>query len=151
MTSVLWMKVAVFAVGGTVLSLIDLKTFRLPHALTMPLAGTGFLFSFLPGNGITPIRSGVGFLAGVVLLGLLSWFRQGSFGFGDAVFSGAIGTYAGVAGLGIALFAGGGLGVIFGLWKDRDPMAFGPYLAFGGVCSLIVLALVPHGFGKILF
>lgn len=151
MTSVFWIKVSIFALAGTILSLVDLKIFRLPHALTLPLAGTGFLFSFLPGNGITPIRSGAGFLAGVFLLGLLSWFRHGSFGFGDAVFSGAIGTYAGVAGLGIALFAGGGLAVIFGLGKDRGPMAFGPYLAFGGVCSLIVLSFVPNGFGKILF
>lgn len=151
MTPLFWIKLSIFAVGGTILSAVDLKTLRLPHALTLPLAGIGFLISFVPGNGLTPLRSGFGFLTGICLLGLLSWFRHESFGFGDAVFSGAIGTYVGVAGLGLALFAGGGLAVIFGLGKDRGPMAFGPYLAFGGVCSLIVLAFVPRGFGKMLF
>lgn len=151
MTSVFWFKAGVFAAIGTLLAAIDLKTLRLPHALTLPLAGTGFLFSFLPGNGITPVRSGAGFLAGVMLLGLLSWFRHESFGFGDAVFSGAIGTYTGVTGLGIALAFGGILAVSSGFRKWKEPGAFGPHLALGGVCSLTVLALVPPGFGKMLF
>jgi leader peptidase (prepilin peptidase)/N-methyltransferase len=133
------------------LSLIDIRSFRLPHRMTLPMAGLGFLFSFIPGNGISPWESFLGFVAGIVPLGILAWKKQETFGFGDAVFAGAIGTYVGVAGLGLALFAGGGLAVIFGLGKDRGPMAFGPYLAFGGVCSLIVLAFVPRGFGKMLF
>ena len=150
MTAVFWIKVAVFAIGGTVLSAIDLSTFRLPHRLTLPLAATGILFSFFPGNGITPLRSVLGFLTGIVLLGFLSWFRNGSLGFGDAVFSGAIGTYVGVFGLGIALFFGSGLAVFVRRGRS-GPGAFGPYLAFGGLCSLIFLGFVGPGEGQVLF
>ncbi|WP_053764663.1 prepilin peptidase [Leptospirillum ferriphilum] len=150
MTSVFWLKAGIFTVGGTLLAAIDLKTLRLPHALTLPLAATGILFSFLPGNGITPLRSVLGFLTGIVLLGFLSWFRNGSMGFGDAVYSGAIGAYVGVFGLGIALFFGSGLAVIVRR-KKKEPGAVGPYLAFGGLCSLIFLGLVGPGEGQVLF
>ena len=149
MTSVFWFKAGIFALGGTILAAIDLKTLRLPHALTLSLAATGIFFSFLPGNGITPLRSVLGFLTGIFLLGFLS-FRNGSMGFGDAVFSGAIGTYVGVFGLGIALFCGSGLAVIVRR-GSKEPGAIGPYLAFGGLCSLIFLGFVGPGEGQALF
>ena len=59
MATVFWIKVVIFGTEGFLLSFVNVRTFRLPHVLTLPLAGSGFLFLFLPGNGITPIRGAV--------------------------------------------------------------------------------------------
>lgn len=139
MMSVFWFKAGIFVLGGTLLATIDLKTFRLPHALTLPLAGTGFLFSFVPGNGLSPWSSFLGFVAGVVPLGILAWRRQRTFGFGDAVFTGAIGAFSGVPGVGIALLSGGFLArIVIGIRKETGIFPFGPFLASGGLAGILL-------------
>ena len=145
MTSVFWVKAGIFALGGTLLAAIDLKTFRLPHALTLPLGVTGFLLSFIPGNGLTPGESFLGIVSGLLPLGLLAWKRPSTFGFGDAVFAGAIGAFAGVAGLGLALVLGRIAALaFFRMRKDGGLLPFGPFLAAGGLVGLFVNEGVRH-------
>ena len=137
MTSVFWVKAGIFALGGTLLAVIDLKTLRLPHALTLPLGVTGFLLSFVLGNGLTPWESFLGIVSGFLPLALLAWKRPATFGFGDAVFAGAIGAFSGVAGLGLALVLGGiGALISFRICKDRLLLPFGPFLTSGGLAGL---------------
>ena len=140
MASVFWIKVVIFGTAGFLLSFIDARTFRLPHVLTLPLAGTGLLLSFLPGNGLTPGEAFLGFASGLLPLGLLSWKRPATFGFGDAVFAGAIGAFAGPSGLGTALVVGGfSARVAFHLRKGEGFLPFGPFLAAGGMVGLLLL------------
>jgi leader peptidase (prepilin peptidase)/N-methyltransferase len=132
-------KILLYLLFATRLSLIDLRTFRLPHRLTLPLAGVGFLFSFIPGNGLSPWGSFLGFGAGIVPLGILAWKRQKTFGFGDAVFAGAIGSFSGVAGLGIALVASGLMALAFiKLRSSHGIFPFGPFLAMGGLLGSLL-------------
>jgi leader peptidase (prepilin peptidase)/N-methyltransferase len=146
MTSVFWIKVTVFITFGTILSIIDLRNFRLPHRLTLPMAGSGFLFSFVPGNGLSPWESFLGFTVGIVPLGILAYRRFASFGFGDAVFAGAIGAFSGVLGLGIALFLGGTIALIVStLQENRGLVAFGPWLAASGIPGLFLSNIVQSG------
>ena len=146
MASVFWIKVTVFATFGTVLSIIDLRSFRLPHRLTLPMAGFGFLFSFVPGNGLSPWEAFLGFTVGIVPLGILSWNRQKTFGFGDAVFSGAIGAFSGTIGLGIALLAGGLFALAFTRIRPRQGiLPFGPFLAIGVLSGFFLISIFQLG------
>ena len=110
------------------------------------MAGLGFLFSFVPGNGLSPWEAFLGFTVGIFSLGILSWNWRGSLGFGDAVFAGAIGAFSGVLGLGIALFLGGTIALIVSaLQKKRGLVAFGPWLAAGAIPGLFLSNIVPIG------
>lgn len=146
MTSVFWIKVTVFITLGTILSIIDLRSFRLPHRMTIPMAGLGFLFSFVPGNGLSPWEAFLGFAVGILSLGILSWNLRDSLGFGDAVFAGAIGAFSGVLGLGIALFVGGTIALIVSaVQKKRGLVAFGPWLVAGAIPGLLLSNIVQIG------
>ncbi|MHB1758220.1 MAG: prepilin peptidase [Leptospirillum sp.] len=128
------------------LSLIDLQTFRLPHRRTLPMAGLGFLFSFVPGNGISPWESFLGFVAGSVPLGILAYRSAASFGFGDAVFAGAIGAFSGMLGLGIALVCGGLIALaVFKVRKKEGLLPFGPMLAIGGIPGFFLPIFIQNG------
>ena len=132
-------KVLFYLLFAVRLSVIDLRTLRLPHRLTLPMAGLGFLFSFIPGNGLSPWESFLGFAAGIVPLGILSWKRQKTFGFGDAVFSGAIGAFSGTIGVGIALMAGGLFTLAFiRVRPSQGILPFGPFLAIGGLAGFFL-------------
>ena len=140
-------KILLYAIFATRLSFIDLKTLRLPHRLTLPMAGSGFLCSFVPGNGLSPWESLLGFVVGIVPLGILAYRRSASFGFGDAVFAGAIGAFSGVLGLGMALIGGGMMAlIVFRIRKKRGLVAFGPWLAAGGLPGLVLPILMRNGF-----
>ncbi|MGL3709478.1 prepilin peptidase [Leptospirillum ferriphilum] len=139
MAPVLIVKILAYASFSLALSMTDIRLRRLPHALTLPMTGLGILFSFLPGNGLSPGASFLGFLSGILPLGILAWNRRKTFGFGDAVFSGAIGAFSGVMGLGIALFSGGlmALAVVRALGK-KGIFPFGPFLAMGGLAGIFL-------------
>ncbi|MHB1287379.1 MAG: prepilin peptidase [Leptospirales bacterium] len=143
MTTLTGGKILLYALFATRLSLIDLRTFRLPHRLTLPMAGAGVLFSFVPGNGLSPRESLLGFIVGIVPLGMVAWKRQKTFGFGDAVFAGAIGAFAGVAGLGIALASGGLMALaVVRVRKKEGILPFGPFLAMGGLLGSLLPFIV---------
>jgi len=143
---ILGAKILLYLFFAARLSLIDLQTFRLPHRLTLPMAGLGFLFSFVPGNGISPWESFLGFVAGSVPLGILAYRSAASFGFGDAVFAGAIGAFSGILGLGIALVVGGVAAlIVFRIRKERGLVAFGPWLAIGGIPGFFLPIFIWNG------
>ncbi len=136
------MKVMAYVAFSLALSLIDIRSFRLPHRMTLPMAGLGFLFSFIPGNGISPWESFLGFAAGIVPLGILAWKKQETFGFGDAVFAGAIGSFSGVPGLGIALVSGGVMALaVVRVRKMEGAIPFGPFLASGGLAGVFLIGM----------
>ena len=146
MTNLTGAKILLYLLFATRLSLIDLRTCRLPHRLTLSMAGLGLLFSFVPGTGLSPWESFLGFIAGIVPLGILSYRRSASFGFGDAVFAGAIGAFTGIPGLGIALVTGGLMAlVVFRFRKARGLLPFGPWLAIGGLPGLLLPVIIRNG------
>lgn len=146
MTNLTGAKILLYLLLAARLSLIDLRTFRLPHLLTLSMAGLGFLFSFVPGNGISPWESFLGFIAGIVPLGILAYRRAASFGFGDAVFAGAIGAFSGAVGVGIALVVGGVAAlIVFKIQKESGLLPFGPFLAIGGLAGILLTWFVRDG------
>jgi len=94
-----------FVAALLALALIDLDTWLLPHALTLPLLGLGLAASAL---GLTPARTigvaamgaavGAGFFWLVSLVGRLV-FKREAMGFGDVVLLGGIGAYLGLPAL----------------------------------------------------
>jgi leader peptidase (prepilin peptidase)/N-methyltransferase len=139
-------KILLYLFFAARLSLIDLRNFRLPHRLTLPMAGLGFLFSLVPGNGLSPWESLLGFIAGVVPLGILAYWWRNSFGFGDAMFAGAIGAFSGAVGVGIALVCGGLIALaVFKIRKEQGLVAFGPWLAIGGLAGILLTWFVRNG------
>ncbi len=140
------LKMLLYLFFATRLSLIDLRSSRLPHRMTLPMAGLGFLFSFVPGNGLSPRESFLGFAAGIVPLGILAWKRHKTFGFGDAVFAGAIGSFSGVMGLGIALVFGGLMALaVVRFRKKGEILPFGPFLATGGLSGVLLAFVFRNG------
>ena len=136
------MRILAYVAFSLALSLIDIRSFRLPHRMTLPMAGLGFLFSFVPGNGLSPRESLLGFLTGIVPLGILAWKRQKTFGFGDAVFAGAIGAFSGVLGLGIALVSGGVMALaVVRVRKIEGVIPLGPFLASGGLAGVFLIGM----------
>lgn len=140
---ILGAKILLYLLFAVRLSIIDLRSFRLPHRLTLPMVGVGFLFSFIPGNGLSPWGSFLGFAVGIVPLGMVAWKRQKTFGFGDAVFAGAIGAFSGIAGLGISLASGGLMALAFiKLRSSHGIFPFGPFLAMGGLLGSLLPFIV---------
>lgn len=130
------------------LSAIDIATYRLPNALTL----TGAVLAVLITLALQPERwfkMLLGAVTGVALLGFMGLvggllFRKPSLGLGDVKLAGMMGLYlepartAGMFILGVVLGAVfGGSALLFGGkgWGSRIP--FGPYLAAGGLVSLM--------------
>lgn len=128
------------------LSVRDLRTFRLPDALTLPLAAAGVAAAWLLGNDPVwrLVSAFAGYLALRVLIAAYRWWRGlDGMGLGDAKLLAAAGAWLGVEGLpttvlvacisGLVLAAAGTLASGAAgrkrLWTDRLP--FGPHIALG--------------------
>lgn len=128
------------------LSLFDAEMLRLPHSLTLLLAGSGFaagLLSIAPpiGDRLLGVAAGYGALA------LIGWTyrrmrgRQG-LGGGDAPLLGAIGCWLGWQALPLSLLVASLSGLAFvlvmrGAGRGVDgstKLPFGPFLAAGALC-----------------
>ena len=79
----------------------------------------------------------------VLFLALFLAFR-GGMGMGDVKLAGVVGVWVGTQGLGVALFvtaiSGGIVGVfllVTGIRDRRDPVPYGPFLALGGMTTLL--------------
>jgi len=102
-----WAALAELAFAATLVALafIDLDTWLLPHALTLPLAALGLGASAL---GLTPARTlasaamggaaGAGFFWLVSVVGT-AVFKREAMGFGDVVLIGALGAFLGLPAL----------------------------------------------------
>jgi leader peptidase (prepilin peptidase) / N-methyltransferase len=132
----------VLALPLAVLSAIDLREYRLPDVLTLPLAIAGVLVSwwFAPASLWWTIASMViGFvlLAGVGMLYSHLRNREG-LGLGDAKLFAASGAWLGLEGLpGVLLIAcvAAIVALLVAAWRSKisatTRVPFGPFLAFG--------------------
>ncbi|MEQ9931471.1 prepilin peptidase [Pectobacterium parvum] len=132
-----------------VLTVIDIKTLLLPDVLTLSLLWMGLLFN-LSGTFVSLNDAVVGAMAGYLSLWLLYWaFKYATgkeaLGYGDFKLLAALGAWLGWQALPnlVLVAALSGLVVTLvwrGLRKEdtAKPLAFGPWLAMGGVFSVIM-------------
>ena len=139
------------------LSYIDLRSFRLPDVITLPLILVGLCF-----NGFSALRfvnvedSLWGALLGYAVLWFLNGLyrfikKQDGIGMGDAKLLAALGAWLGWTVLPSLLFIASFAGIIGGLiylqWKQqntRNAFPFGPFLAFAGIIELLWPQIIPH-------
>ena len=133
----------VLGLGLSALSVADVHAFRLPDALTLPLAGMGLLVAWLMGRGPLWWRSlsaGAGFLFLYAVERAYHRLRgRDGLGRGDAKLFAASGAWLGAEGLATVLLWACGIALVtvllaacFGHWLTRTTrLPFGPFLAFG--------------------
>ena len=132
------------------LAYIDLRTFRLPDLITLPLIAVGLCFnSFSNLQLVGSQESILGALLGYLLLWLLNRLyrfikKQDGIGMGDAKLLAVLGAWLGWHALPGILFIASVLGIIGGiLWlrlnkkNHGSPFPFGPFLIFAGIIELL--------------
>ena len=132
------------------LAYIDLRTFRLPDAITLALILSGLLFNGLSKEGLVSFQdSFIGAILGYASLWLLNSIyrltkKQDGIGMGDAKLLAALGAWLGWFALpGILLMAsltglmGGFLWLKLNKQNHRSAFPFGPFLAFAGIIELL--------------
>ena len=132
------------------LAYIDLRTFRLPNAVTLPLILSGLLFNGLSNWGKISFRDAViGAILGYTFLWLLNALyrlikKQDGIGMGDAKLLAGLGAWLGWLALPDILLTASLTGVIGGLiwlqWhkqNHRSAFPFGPFLAIAGIIELL--------------
>lgn len=128
-----------------VLALIDLDTFLLPDAITLPLVWAGLLVNMRSGS--VPLDSAVlGAVAGYLILwSIYHLFKLATgkegMGYGDFKLLAATGAWFGYVSLFSVLLVSSVAGVVFGLAIQKirgedhaAPFPFGPSLVFGTFC-----------------
>jgi len=132
------------------LSYIDLRSFRLPDFVTLPLIIAGILFNQLSSVGFVDTTSAItGAAIGYGSLWLLNRLyhltkKQDGIGMGDAKLLAALGAWLGWASLPSILLIASVSGLIGGMiylkWRKkstRHAFPFGPFLAFAGIIELL--------------
>jgi leader peptidase (prepilin peptidase)/N-methyltransferase len=132
------------------LAYIDLRTFRLPDAITIPLAAFGLLFNCSPKLGFTDFSNAVlGAILGYVFLWSLNrvyrWVKkQNALGMGDAKLLATLGAWLGLSSIPSILLIASITGLIGGLfWLKlqkqslQSAFPFGPFLAIAGIIELL--------------
>ena len=130
------------------LSVIDIRTFRLPNkiVLTGALIAVVLTLVFFRDRVLSMALGG---LTGLALLGLMGLigrllFRKDTLGMGDVKLAGMMGLYLGPAHTAYMFVLGIFTGAVVGVamiavggkkWGQRIP--FGPYLALGAIISLL--------------
>jgi len=132
------------------LSYVDLRSFRLPDIVNLPLMMAGLCFNYFSSLRFVDIESAIG---GAILgygvlwsLNILYRFlkKQDGIGMGDAKLLAALGAWLGWSALPSLLLIASLTGIIGGLiylqWQQkntRNPFPFGPFLAFAGIIELL--------------
>ena len=132
------------------LAYIDLRTFRLPDVITLPLILSGLLVSGFSNQGFVSFwDSAIGAILGYLSLWLLnSLYRfakqHDGIGMGDAKLLAALGAWLGWFALPGILLIASLTGLIGGLiwlqWNKqnhRSAFPFGPFLAIAGIIELL--------------
>jgi len=132
------------------LAYIDLTSFRLPNALTIPLIFSGLGFNFLASQGFTdPFYALLGSIFGYGLLWVMNFIyrvlkKHDGVGMGDAKLLAALGAWLGAGALPEILLIASLTGLIGGLiwlkWQRsqiNQVFPFGPFLAFAGIIELL--------------
>nr|WP_113865040.1 A24 family peptidase [Brenneria salicis]NMN91008.1 general secretion pathway protein O [Brenneria salicis ATCC 15712 = DSM 30166]RBP66502.1 type 4 prepilin peptidase 1 [Brenneria salicis ATCC 15712 = DSM 30166]RLM32046.1 prepilin peptidase [Brenneria salicis ATCC 15712 = DSM 30166] len=132
-----------------VLTVIDMKTWLLPDALTLPLLWLGLMFN-LSGTFVSLDDAVIGAIAGYLSLWLLYWgfillTGKDALGYGDFKLLAALGGWLGWRALPNLMLIAALSGLIATLawrWvrrkKTDQPLAFGPWLAVGGGISILI-------------
>jgi len=132
------------AAGSTVAAVVDLRTRRVPNALTMAIASVGLVLAASGAGRVGLAAAAAGCLVG--LLVLLPGHLLGRTGGGDVKLMGAFGTLLGPAGI-LAAFlftaiAGGVLALIVFVHRRRigitdNRFAYAPAIAVGACLAAI--------------
>lgn len=145
-TGVRWLPVLFHSVYVAVLLLVtitDLEHGLIFDRVTFPALALAGIHALLLGWSELGLRAAAGALgAGVIALIIL--LVPGGMGWGDAKLAGFIGLITGLPGLLFALFIGfvsgglvGGVMLASGRARRGDTLPLGPFLAFGGVVTLL--------------
>ena len=143
---------AYLAAVGVTLSLVDLRSHRLPNALTLPsypISACLLGAAAVAGSGIGSLgRALLGGTASYLLLMALRLASPRGVGFGDVKLAGVLGMYGGWLGwtawtlsLFTASLYAGGVGVVLlasGRAGLRSRVAMGPYLVAGALTAVLV-------------
>lgn len=141
--------VMVFCSVLLILAAIDSRTYLLPDMLTLPLLWLGLVYHLLTAPAFLS-EAVLGAMGGYVLLWSIYWgfkliMGKEGMGYGDFKLLAAIGAWVGVSQLSTVLLISAGIGTLVGLvliatspkrWKGR-PLPFGPFLATGGIISIL--------------
>jgi leader peptidase (prepilin peptidase)/N-methyltransferase len=132
------------------LAYFDLRTFRLPDIITLPLIFTGIVLNGLSNQGFASFQDSViGAILGYTGLWLLNSLyralkKQNGIGMGDAKLLAALGAWLGWQSLPSILLIASLTGLIGGLvwlvWNKQNHRAafpFGPFLAIAGIIELL--------------
>lgn len=120
-----------------VVAVIDLRTFRIPDLISLPLiaAGLGIAFAVPGGYGPDHLIGAAGAYLAFAAIGAAHFRARGidGLGLGDAKLFAAAGAWLGWQALPIVLLiaALGGLGQALARRDRGAPLAFGPWLAAG--------------------
>ncbi|MEA9604778.1 A24 family peptidase [Polynucleobacter sp. JS-JIR-II-c23] len=144
-----WIRICLIAIL-VYLAYYDLRTFRLPDVITLPLILLGLLFNSLSNQRFISSQDAIiGAILGYSCLWLLNLLyrtvkKQDGIGMGDAKLLAALGAWLGWFALpGILLMASlTGLigGIIWLQWNKqnhRSAFPFGPFLAIAGIIELL--------------
>ena len=144
-----WIRICLIAIL-VYLAYYDLRTFRLPDVITLPLILLGLLFNSLSNQRFISFQDAIiGAILGYSCLWLLNLLyrtvkKQDGIGMGDAKLLAALGAWLGWFALpGILLMASlTGLigGIIWLQWNKqnhRSAFPFGPFLAIAGIIELL--------------
>ena len=131
------------------LAYIDLRTFRLPDFMTIPMIFFGLIFNGI-GWGFTNVENAIaGAIIGYAFLWALNlvylWIKkQNGIGMGDAKLLAALGAWLGARALPEILFLASITGLLGGLlWLRlhqqgmRSAFPFGPFLAIAGIIEML--------------
>lgn len=132
------------------LAYFDLRTFRLPNIVTLPLILFGLIFNGLSVTGFASLQDAVlGAILGYISLWFLNLLyralkKQDGIGMGDAKLLAALGAWLGWLALPEVLFIASLAGLIGGfiwpVWNKQNYRAafpFGPFLAFAGIIEIL--------------
>jgi len=119
--------------------IIDIKYYYIPNILVIFLILIGIINFFINQNFLNFFGSFLGFS---VFLSLYLLFPKG-IGFGDVKLAGAIGLFLGfrltILAVLLSFFSGAIVGLLLialGKKTMKDPIPFGPFLAFGAIFSM---------------
>lgn len=133
---------ALLALALLALTFIDIAHHLLPDRITLPWIAVGL--ATVPLSSITLPGALLGGLLGGGILFVVALVSGGGMGGGDVKLAAMIGTFLGWQQTLLALFVGvlfggllGSVLLALGLKGRKDPVPFGPFLALGGVASLL--------------
>lgn len=144
-----WTRICLMAIL-VYLAYYDLRTFRLPDVITLPLILLGLLFNSLSNQRFISFQDAIiGAILGYTCLWLLNLLyrivkKQDGIGMGDAKLLAALGAWLGWFALPSILLMASLTGLIGGIiwlqWNKQShgsAFPFGPFLAIAGIIELL--------------